>query len=112
MHLFVVVDDLTIRVEGHPREVAEGLVKATALCISDLEDRLDMRVSRGPKWQFDDSVKSVAVSTGKSARSLMVTGLKALGIPVKGQTRNLGIDYAPGKRARRIVVLMARWGAG
>ena len=55
-------------------------------------------------------MKSVAVSTGKSARSLMATGLKALGIPVKGQTRNLGIDYAPGKRARRKVALMARWG--
>ena len=109
VHLFVVVDDLTIRVEGHAKEVAEVLVKATAFCISELEEKLDMRVSRGQRWQISDDVKSVAVSSCRSARRLMATGLKALGIPVRGQTRNLGVDYAPGRRARKKVVLLSRW---
>ena len=65
VHLFVVVDDLTIRVEGHAKEVAELLVKATAFCVSELEDKLDMRVSRGRKWQINDEVKSVAGCTFK-----------------------------------------------
>ena len=60
-------------------------------------------------WQIDAHVKSVAVSSCASTRKLMTTGFKALGIPVRGQTRNLGVDHAPGKRARRRVVLMSRW---
>ena len=109
VHLYVVVDDLTVRVEGHASHVAENIVRATALCISDLEGRLDMRVSRGKPWQIEADVKSVAVSTSRKARELMATGLRALGILVKGHTRNLGVDYTPGKKARKKVVLMNRW---
>ena len=60
-------------------------------------------------WQIDADVKSVAVSSCADTRKLMTTGLKALGIPVKGQTRNVGVDCAPGKRARKRVVLLSRW---
>ena len=109
VHLYVVVDDLTIRVEGQAGEAARQLVRLTALCISELEDNLDMKISRGAKWQIPDEVKSVAVSSSKVTRKSMATGLRALGVPVKGQVRNLGIDYAPGKRARKRVVLLSRW---
>ena len=85
------------------------LVRATRLCIQQLEERLNMQVSRGEKWRTPAGIESQAVASSQGARGLLTTGMRAMGVPVKNQTRNLGVDNAPGRRARRKVVLLTRW---
>ena len=109
VQLHVVVDDLTISVDGQPGDVAQQLVRLTALCIDDLESELDMSVSRGAKWMVTEDVKSVAVASDAGTRKLITTGLKALGILVKTQARNLGVDYALGRKAKRKHAWLNRW---
>ena len=109
LHLFVVVDDLTLRVEGHPTEVAAQLIHLTSLCIDDLENVLDMKVSRGKKWELTSDVKSVAMASSPEARRFLTIGMKAMGIPVQRHARNLGVDYGPGVRVKRKVVMLNRW---
>ena len=109
VHLFIVVDDLTIRVEGSTAAVASELVHLTSVCIEQLESELCMKVSRGDKWSTPDHVKSVAVASSKEARASLVTGMRALGILVSHHTRNLGVDFAPGRKTQRRAVLHSRW---
>ena len=109
VHLFVVVDDLTIRVEGKAAEVAHNLVRLTSLVIRQLEQELCMRVSRGKKWTSPEDVKSVAVASSAETRDLLATGMRALGIPMRTHARNLGVDYAPGRRAKKRFVQRSRW---
>ena len=109
VHLFVVVDDLTIRVEGTSAAVAQQLTRLTALCVHQLEEVLHMKVSRGKKWTTPSQVKSVAMASSREARQLLLTGMRALGILVLEHARNLGVDYAPGKRSHRRGVLLSRW---
>ena len=45
VHLYVIVDDLTIRTERRPGEAASILTRATRQCIQELEGELDMKVS-------------------------------------------------------------------
>ena len=47
VHLFIVVDDLTIRVEGSTAAVASELVHLTSVCIGQLESELCMQVFAG-----------------------------------------------------------------
>ena len=68
-----------------------------------------MQVSRGAAWSTPGDVKSVAVASTRGARQRLATSMKALGILVKLHTRNLGFDYEPGRRARKRVVMLARW---
>ena len=63
LQLFVVVVDLTLRVDGKPTEVAAPLVSLTSLCVDDPENVLDMKVPRGDTWMLPDNVKSVAVAS-------------------------------------------------
>ena len=56
VHLFVVVDDLTIRIEGKSAAVAQQLIRLTSICIHQLEAVLHMRVSRGAKWSTPEDV--------------------------------------------------------
>ena len=89
--------------------MAQQLVRLSAMCIDHLETVLHMKVSRGEKWSTPAHVKSVAVASSDEARRLLVTGMRALGIPVRQHTRNLGVDYAPGRRSQRRSVLSSRW---
>ena len=109
VHLFVVVDDVTIRVEGKTSAVAHDLIRLTSVCIHQLEQVLCMRVSRGRKWSAPEDVKSVAVASTEETRVLLSTGMRALGIPLRHHARNLGVDYAPVRRRYRRVVLLSRW---
>ena len=109
IHLYIVVDDLTLRVEGKKQQVSSVLVQATRLCIPQLEEKLNMQVSRGEKWRTPADTKSLALASSQGARRLLTIGMRALGILVKNQTRNLGVDYAPGRRAKRKVVLLTKW---
>ena len=110
VHLYVIVDDLTIRTEGRPREAASTLTRATRQCIQELEGELDMKVSRGKPWTTPpEDVKSLALATTKEARSLISTGMRSMGIPTRLATNNLGVDYAPGRRMRQKVTMINRW---
>ena len=109
IHLYIAVDDLTLRAEGNEQQVSSMLVRATRLCVHQLEEELQMKVSRGEAWRTPAGIKSLALASSPGARALLTIGMRALGIPVKNQTRNLGVDYAPGRRARRKVVLLTSW---
>ena len=109
IHLYVVVDDLTIRAEGTASNVSTALAKAVRLCIHDLEETLDMQVSRGKAWETPDGIKSVALASTPEARRSIRTSMRALGIPTRLTTKNLGVDYAQGRRARQRVTMLGRW---
>ena len=109
IHLYVIVDDLTLRAEGNARHAAGTLVRATRQCIHDLEEDLDMRVSRGKPWTTPCEVKSMAMASTQEARVLLSTGMRSMGIPTRIAAKNLGVDYAPGRKMRQKVTLMARW---
>ena len=109
IHLYVVVDDLTIRAEGTTRVATAALAKAVRFCVHELEVTLDMQVSRGKAWQTPDDVKSVALASTLEARRSISTSMRALGIPTRIATRNLGVDYAQGRRARQRVTMLGRW---
>ena len=68
-----------------------------------------MRVSRGTKWSTPEDVKSVAVASNAETRALLSTGMRALGIPIRHHVRNLGVDYAPGRRRHKRNVQLSRW---
>ena len=109
IHLYVVVDDLTIRAEGTTRIATAALAKAVGLCIHELEVTLDMQVSRGKAWQTPDDVKSVALASTLDARSSIISSMRALGIPTRIARKNLGVDCAQGRRARQRVTIRGRW---
>ncbi len=100
VRMYLYVDDLTAQSAGTEAAVAASQVKWVRDCISQLEDGLDLKVSRGRPWQQDHQGKTVTVTSSRGLDARIKTGMSAIGVKVLRKTKNLGIDYGPGARKK------------
>ncbi len=96
LRVFMVADDLTLRVEGGDEgEVAEYIDGVTRDCVEELEGQLGMTISRDAGGRQG---KTVALASSGAARRKVEVRLRKYGIRVKLKVRNLGVDFSMGKR--------------
>ena len=105
---FLVVDDLTFLACGPENTVIAQVVRAARNCIEQFEDR-GMVVSRNQAWNDQGEGKSIALASTPAARRRLATSTRAMGIPVKRKVKNLGVDYGPGSRTGKRVIMLSRW---
>ncbi len=100
VRMYLYVDDLTAQSAGTEAAVAASQVQWIRDCISQLEDGLDLKVSRGRPWQADHQGKTVTVTSSRRLDARVKTGMRAIGVKVLRKTKNLGIDYGPGSKKK------------
>ena len=64
---------------------------------------MQLRVSRGTAGTIDPSAKTISMGSCKSILKQLQPKMRALGIATKRQGKLLGVDYAEGKRAAKLV---------
>ena len=105
---YLVVDDLTLLACGTEQLAIAQVVQAGRFCIERFEAS-GMIVSRNQAWNDDGEGKSIALASTPSARRRLATSTRAMGIPVRRKTKNLGVDFGPGSRVGKRITMLSRW---
>ena len=110
LKVFVVADDAKFGLTGEEATVAQQLGKVTAECIDLLEVRQGMQVSRGRGGTVG---KTVAIASSRKLRMQVRQRVGKYGVRVGRSTKNLGVDFTLGPRARKggCTVAKERWRA-
>ena len=101
--LCLFVDDLTIHVTGMVGQVADLMQAVVSSCIDKLETELQLKVSRGKRWQLDEKGKTIVVASSAALARTLEPKMRAMGVATRKQAKMLGIDFAGGRRVVRSV---------
>ena len=106
IRVMLYVDDIAIHAAGKQAEVAKEIQSVTNETVHLLENVLGLKVSRKADWSRSGEGKSEAATSSVLLCSRIATGMKRLGIRVRGKVKHLGVAFRPGgNRARSSV----RW---
>ena len=105
---YLVVDDLTLIACGPERTAVTQVVRAGRYCIERFESN-GMIVSKNKAWENEGEGKSIALASTPAARRRLSTSTRAMGIPVRRRAKNLGVDYGPGSKIGKRIVMLSRW---
>ena len=105
---YLVVDDLTLMACGTEQFAVAQVVQAGRFCVEKFEAS-GMVVSRNQAWEDDGEGKSIALASTPSARKRLATSTRAMGIPVRRKTKNLGVDFGPGSKVGKRTIMLGRW---
>ena len=94
--LWLFVDDLTLHVWGSLSDVARRLDDVVSLAIVQLEEDLELQVSRSMPH-----AKTVVVASSKHLATAMQPLTSALGIKTCTEAKLLGIDFSSGRKQGR-----------
>ena len=97
LNLSLVVDDLAAQVVGSREEVPGTIVGVTRMAVEDLT-ALGCMVSIGGTWA--PGGKTIAVGTRGVQGSRLGVSFRRMGVAMRRRAKHLGVDYAPGRRAR------------
>jgi len=105
LNLSLVVDDLAAQLVGRPNALA-GEINAVARQVVSELTAVGCLVSKGDCWAPEG--KTVATGTSPAVMLRARVSFKAQGVAVRRHARHLGVDYTPGRKGPRRLVVAAK----